>query len=199
MTDLRTRGRDTRDSILESARNELTRRGILGLRVADVAEGANTSVTSIYRLFGDRHGLLAQILGDIMEDIVQSTVEQFRLNLEGRYGLSLEDLVSALPFQFAFRDLNNKFRLQILAAATENEALERRLREVISRRHDMWREILAEVQTRMAPGQNFDSRVFFGLLFDLMPYASSHLGDRRMSHDDFVALLVDKLRVDPPR
>lgn len=195
MTELTTRGQETRDAILFSARQELTRSGILGLRVADVAEGANTSVTSIYRLFGDRDGLLAQVLGDIMEEIVLATVKRFKEAISSRRDMTVEDLVLALPFRFAFQDLNNKFRLQILAAATENSALEDRLRQVFTLRHDLWRDVLADAQSRMAPGHNFDERMFFGFIFDLMPSASSHLGDRKMSQADFVALLVEKLRV----
>lgn len=53
------------EAILVSARREIERNGIVGLRVADVATGANVSLTQIYRYFGDRDGLLARVLGDI--------------------------------------------------------------------------------------------------------------------------------------
>lgn len=52
---------DSRTRILASARTEIERRGILGLRVADVARGAGTSITLIYRHFKDRDGLLAAV------------------------------------------------------------------------------------------------------------------------------------------
>ena len=50
----------SRDAILASARREIERAGILGLRVADVASGANSSITQIYRFFKNRDGLLAR-------------------------------------------------------------------------------------------------------------------------------------------
>ena len=68
-TNQSTRVRQARESILRSARREIERNGILGLRVADVAEGANCSVTQIYRYFTNRDGLLAQVLGDIYEEL----------------------------------------------------------------------------------------------------------------------------------
>lgn len=197
MTELTTRGQETRDAILFSARQELMRSGILGLRVAEVADGANTSVTSIYRLFGDRDGLLAQVLGDIMEEIVNGTVEHFRRAIRNRQDMTLMDLALAIPLRYAFQNINHKFRLQILAAATENPALEERLRLVFENRHALWVEALQDARSRMAPGHDFDDRVFFGFLFDLTPYASSFLGSKRMGHDQFVKLLEDKLRTNP--
>ena len=58
-------GDDPRTLILRSARAEIEKHGILGLRVADVAANAHYSVSIIYRYFGDRDGLLAQVLGDL--------------------------------------------------------------------------------------------------------------------------------------
>lgn len=197
MTELTTRGQETRDAILFSARQELMRSGILGLRVAEVADGANTSVTSIYRLFGDRDGLLAQVLGDIMHEMVEGTVEHFRRAIRNREAMTLEDLALAIPLRYAFQNFNHKFRLQILAAATENLALEQRLRSIFAHRYDLWKEALAEARLRMAPGEDFDERVFFGFLFDLTPYASNYLGSQRMSLAEFTTLIADKLRANP--
>ena len=195
MTELTTRGQETRDAILFSARQELMRSGILGLRVAEVADGASTSVTSIYRLFGDRDGLLAQVLGDIMEEIVEGTVREFQRAIRKRENMTVNDLAEAIPFKFAFQSINHKFRLQILAAATENPALEERMRDVFARRHELWTHVLAEARLRMAPGETFDERIFFGFLFDLTPWASNYLGSQRMSPDEFKALIADKLRL----
>ncbi|MFN9954552.1 MAG: helix-turn-helix domain-containing protein, partial [bacterium] len=51
------------ERILRSAREQIAAKGILGLRVADVAAAAYSSVTQIYRYFGSREGLLARVLG----------------------------------------------------------------------------------------------------------------------------------------
>jgi AcrR family transcriptional regulator len=199
VTELTIRGQETRNAILLSARQELARSGILGLRVAEVAEGADTSVTSIYRLFGDRDGLLAQVLGDIIEEIIEGVVEQFRLNIRDRRNMTVRDLADSVPLEYSFRDVTHKFRLQVLAAATENPALAARLREVFVHKHVLWKEALSEVRRVMAPGEDFDDRIFFGFLFDYTPYSSSYLGSRRLSVEEFRELLADKLRVSRPR
>jgi AcrR family transcriptional regulator len=55
------------DRIRESALREVERNGIIGLRIADVAAGANCSVALVYKYFGDRDNLLAVVLGELYE------------------------------------------------------------------------------------------------------------------------------------
>ena len=180
--------------ILESARAELTKSGILGLRVAEVARGAGCSITSIYRYYVDRNGLLAQVLGDIMEEIVDNIVNEFLTTIRQHKSMTIDDLADAIPLKFAYQGNTHKFRLQILAAAAENPTLDERLTEVFNRRHDLWKSAVAEARTRMAPGEDFDDRVFFGFLSDLTPWASSYLGPRRLSLEELKQLIADKLR-----
>lgn len=63
---------DTRKLIINSARTQVDTRGIIGLRLADVAQGANVSIPLISRYFGSRDGLLAAVLGDWYEGFVQT-------------------------------------------------------------------------------------------------------------------------------
>ena len=70
----------TKGRIAASTLKEVRKHGILGLRLADVAEGANVSIPLIYKYFDDRDGLLAAVLGEIIErhfdeelDSIQST------------------------------------------------------------------------------------------------------------------------------
>lgn len=53
--------------IRASALAEIEKRGIIGMRVADVAAGANCSVALVYKYFGDRDGLLVEVLGELYE------------------------------------------------------------------------------------------------------------------------------------
>ena len=188
------RGDATREAILDSARVELAKSGILGLRVADVAAGAQTSITAIYRHFGDRDGLLADVLTVVYEDLTNTTIDEYEKRLADRDPLTIADLVDALPIPFDMANPVQKFRIQVLATSLENEQLRRRLREVMAHRHRRWRESLDGLHARMAPGEEFDERVYWALLFDYMPY-SSYLDDERMSTDDFRSFLVDKLRL----
>ena len=63
---------DSKTRILESARTEILKNGIIGMRVSDVARGADTSITLIYRYFVDRNGVLARVLGDMYDDFRMS-------------------------------------------------------------------------------------------------------------------------------
>ncbi len=52
---------ELRTRVLAAARQEVVDRGILGLRVANIARGAGCSITSMYRYFGSRDGVLAEV------------------------------------------------------------------------------------------------------------------------------------------
>lgn len=191
------RGEATRDAILDSARIELAKSGILGLRVAEVAAGAQTSVTAIYRHFGDRDGLLAEVLTVVYEDLTSTTVDEYEKHLADRDPLTIRDLVNALPMPYDVEHPIHKFRIQVLAAAAENQQLARNLRDVMKNRHQRWQESIRGLQARMAPGEEFDERVYWAVLFDYMPYASSFLDDEAMTPDEYRTFLVDILRTHP--
>lgn len=191
------RGEATREAILDSARVELAKSGILGLRVANVAAGAQTSVTAIYRHFGDRDGLLADVLTEVYDDLTTTTVDEYEKRLADRDPLTIRDLVDALPVPFDVTHPIQKFRIQVLAAAAENSSLAHNLRAVMRDRHERWQESIRGLQARMAPGEDFDERVYWAVLFDYMPYASSFLDDEKMSADDYRSFLADKLRIAP--
>ena len=65
----------SRERILAAARREVETKGILGLRVQDVAEEAKVSVPLMYKYFGDRDGLLAEVLGDMFEEFVLESID----------------------------------------------------------------------------------------------------------------------------
>ncbi|MGA0131874.1 MAG: TetR/AcrR family transcriptional regulator, partial [Ilumatobacteraceae bacterium] len=52
--------------IRRSALAEIRKTGIIGLRLADVAAGADVSVPLIYKYFGDRDGLIGDVLDDVL-------------------------------------------------------------------------------------------------------------------------------------
>ena len=72
----------TRQTILESARIEVDQHGIVGLRLASVAQRANVSIPLISRYFGGRDGLLAEVLGDWYEQGSVLRVEPSGMALE---------------------------------------------------------------------------------------------------------------------
>jgi AcrR family transcriptional regulator len=189
-----TRVQEARESILRSARREIERNGILGLRVADVAEGANCSITQIYRYFTDRDGLLAQVLGDLYEEILTHSSRAYRETLFRHDTISVDLIVESLPrvFDPAARR-GQQLRLQILAASVTNAPLRSRLEAITKAEARVWDEGLDEIERRLPTGESFDRRMFTMFLSNLLPYYRMLMGDEGYSQEEFQRFFRDKL------
>lgn len=185
----------TKNAILESARREIEESGILGLRVAEVAAGANCSITQIYRYFENRDGLLAAVLGDMYQEILDGSMTSYQSTLFTRHNLTVDDVVDSLP---TVLDDNLRrrqaMRLQILAAAVNNPRLERRIAEITQQQFVAWNEGLDELEKRLAPGETLDRRVFTMMLATTMPYYRVLMGDAGYTDAEFRQFLREKMR-----
>lgn len=186
---------DSLAAILASARREILKQGILGLRVADVASDANTSITQIYRFFRNRDGLLARVLGDIYDEQSQMSVEQYLARLSKDSALTINDLVSAVPIvmtedQIKFHEL----RLQILATSIHNKELNDRLKLCSQTLFEIWKSGLDKLQARMAPGEKFDERVFFMVFAQQNPYYRTLIDEKFFTPEEYKEFLIEKLR-----
>ena len=186
----------SREAILKSARHEIERAGILGLRVADVASGANSSITQIYRFFKNRDGLLARVLGDMYDVSTENAVEYFKTSIADIDPLTVDAIVAAIPYQLSPENMRaQELRLQILAASTTNETLRMRLETCTQRLIEMWNEGLDDIESRMAPGENFDRRVFIMMLALQNPYYRALFGENGFTEDEYRQFLRDKMRL----
>ena len=190
------RAEANRCAILRSAREEIESKGILGLRVADVAEGAHTSITQIYRFFKDRDGLLAQVLGDMYEEFHDRAVKLVVDALPKGSPLTVEMLVNALPSPTnAYSHRMHEHRMQIMAASVTNPDLKLRLTKVTEDTLVRWEKVLADFQSRMAPGERFD-REFIIMFFGLQnPYLWEIMGNKAFSEAGYRDFLLRHLRV----
>lgn len=180
--------------ILASARRNIEEHGILGLRVADVAEGAHSSVTQIYRYFGNRDGLLARVLGDVYEEFLRSGLEWMMEQLSRLDPLTVEGIVGCLPSPTDPRSVpNQEVRLQILAAAVNNEPLRVRLMDITQRLHAEWNEAIDYAESRLAPGTRLDRRVFMIALSMQMGYYRTLMGDKGFTEAEYRQYMVDKI------
>lgn len=190
--DERTEG--SKGSILRSARREIVENGILGLRVAEVAAGANCSITQIYRYFGDRNGLLARVLGDMYEEIVRGSTKAYQALVFTKDVITVNDIVDALPSMFEVGATENqRIRLQILAASVTNEPLRMRLEEITQAEAEAWDRGLDEAERRLAPGERFDRRVFTMVLATQLPYYRILMGEKGFTSEDFRQFLREKM------
>ncbi|MFZ9445709.1 MAG: TetR/AcrR family transcriptional regulator [Ilumatobacteraceae bacterium] len=187
---------ESEEMILRSARCEIERVGILGLRVADVASGANSSISQIYRHFKNRDGLLARVLGDMYDEFTLDVVRNYLARLEGKNPLTVDALVDAIPLQFGAGSMRSQeLRLQVLAVSTTNEALRLRLERCTSLLVAEWNAALDWIESRMAPGESLDRRVFLMVLALQNPYYRALLGEQGFTEDEYRDFLREKMRV----
>ena len=181
-------------AILESARREIELNGILGLRVAEVAAGANYSLTQVYRYFGDRDGLLARVLGDLYDEIITTGYDSYMSYMESLPVITLDDLVNSLPTPIAPNAMGyQEIRLQILATSVKNHALRERIENTSRDMHARWESGLDYVESKLEPGLRIDRRVFTIMLLVQTMYYRTLLGDVGFTVDEYRAFVREKL------
>jgi AcrR family transcriptional regulator len=181
-------------AILESARREIELNGILGLRVAEVAAGANYSLTQVYRYFGDRDGLLARVLGDLYDEIITTGFDSYMSYMESLPVITLDDLVNSLPTPIAPNAMGyQEIRLQILATSVKNHALRERIENTSRDMHARWESGLDYVESKLEPGLRIDRRVFTIMLLVQTMYYRTLLGDVGFTVDEYRAFVREKL------
>jgi AcrR family transcriptional regulator len=185
---------DPREMILKSARAEVEKHGILGLRVAEVAANAHYSVSIIYRYFGDRDGLLAQVLGDLYEEILDRTAKRLASSIPATGPLTVDQLIALAPKPSdAYTNPDLKLRLQILAVAATNPALETRLKTIAQARFKLLKEWSASTVARLPEGQVYDERIFFIVIVNQLLYYNTLLGDDAVTDEEYYQFLKDKV------
>jgi AcrR family transcriptional regulator len=181
---------EAKRAIVLAARQEIRISGILGLRIAAVAANAHYSASAIYRYFGDRNGLLAAVLSELYEELLDGRRAAIAKQFPAEGPLSIDDIVHLAPSPSEMADSEElRLRLQIMAVAATNPALEQRISEIAQRRFEEMRAFLRYLQSRLAPGQYFDERVFTVLLVNQLLYYNTLLGDHAADDESYYAFL----------
>lgn len=120
--------------IRESALAEIQKTGILGMRLGDVAAGADVSVPLIYKYFTDRDGLLAAVLGDVIERHFDEELSGINQLIEQiSTATKLDDVLLLMPRpDDAWRRERRWLRVEAKAAAREIPALAERIGHALS-------------------------------------------------------------------
>lgn len=185
---------DSRQLIVASTREELKRNGILGLRVADVAEGAHCSITQIYRFFGDRDGLLAHVLGDLYDEIISGAFDAYMEKIRQVDALTVDDLVMFMPSPSHPQSIQNQeIRMQILATSVNNPQLRQRIEAISKSVYSNWQGAVEEVQQKLPVGVRVDWRVVNIMLLVQNMYYRTLLGDEGFTDEEYRQFLKDKL------
>lgn len=185
------------ERILISARHEIEKRGILGLRIMDVARGADASLSLIYKYFNSRDGLLARVLGDMYEEILRQSYDAFMDKVNSRTSLTVRDIAEFLPqINDATYRKNQYMRLNILAASLNNEPLRIRLEDLTKKQHAMFDEGISAIRRHMSDGSDLDSRFFHIVLATQTMYYRELMGDTGFSREEYVDYVTKMLTRD---
>ena len=184
----------TEARILASARREVEMNGILGLRIMEVARGADASISLIYKYFSSRDGLLAQVLGDMYADIMQQSFESFMSKVTSRASLTVREVAEFLPqVNDAHYRKNQYMRLNILAASLNNEPLRIRLEDLTKKQHAMFDEGISAIRSRMSDGADIDERFFHIVVATQTMYYRELMGDVGFSREQYIDYVVKLL------
>jgi len=180
----------TKRRIVSAAREEVVARGVLGMRVASVAARAGCSITSMYRYFGSRDGLLAEVLIGLYEDSFEEQYTVVRERLGGTGALTIDDVVASIPlphYEHAKRD--HALRSQVLAVAGVNPILRSRLAESLAAKRTMLNTIIDDVQRRLPHGVTLNRDVLTVLVFNLNWQYNDLLGEHSVTNAQYTELL----------
>ena len=186
---------DSKTRILESARTEILKNGIIGMRVSDVARGADTSITLIYRYFVDRNGVLARVLGDMYDDFRLAFQTKVEAWLAVNDSISLEDFARLMPNPVEETKHARDFRLQVLATALENPELNERIKAVTTSTYRWMRDTIEANRHKLpVEERGFDARFMTVIMFNLMFVYYDLVDEDKISADDYRAMLVNQIR-----
>ncbi len=186
----------TKERILASARELIDRDGTIGLRVTDVAAGANVSVPLIYRYFIDREGLLAAVLGDWYDEFTTRYRAMIDNWIDSAPTITLEEFAQLSPKPKAGDNQKDReFRLKVLTTALENSRLRERVRATTRDSHQ-WLDSVLERGIPKLPEDDryFDRQIFTLLLFNVMYVFHDILDRDPVNDEDYVTFLVGLIR-----
>jgi AcrR family transcriptional regulator len=186
---------DSRQRILQATRARIKQDGIIGLRVSDISNDAETSITLIYKYYRDRDGLLAQVLGDMYSEFraeFQAKIEDW---LATKDSLTLEEFVYLMPNPEEETKYARDFRLQVLATALENPALHARIKSETTNMYRWMRDTIEANRHKLPEAdRGFDVRFFTVIMFNLMFVYYDLVDEDKISGNDYRQMLIAQIR-----
>ena len=188
-------GIQSRERILQATRARIKQDGIIGLRVADIAKDAETSITLIYKYYRDRDGLLAQVLGDMYAEFRAAFHTKIEEWLATKDSLTLEEFVCLMPNPEEETKHARDFRVQVLATALENPELHKTIKADTEAMYRWMRNTIEANRHKLpADDQNFDIRFFTVIMFNIMFVYYDLVDEDKISADEYRAMLIAQIR-----
>jgi AcrR family transcriptional regulator len=183
--------------IRASALTEIRKNGILGLRLADVAAGADVSVALVYKYFGDRDGLLAGVLGDVI-------VQQFEEELVGieklleslANGVNFDDVLRLMPKpDDKWRKERRWLRLEAKAAGREIPALAERIGRAMAEVEDATTELIKKARAKSGNKSTVPARtISWAIIAFSDGFTNSDIMPNRLDDENYLPFLTDMLK-----
>lgn len=181
---------EARSRIIEAAREEVLNRGILGLRVANIARIAGCSITSMYRYFGSRDGVLAEVLLQLYEESFAEIYAMVLERLGGTGPVVVDDVVACIPMPHSeTSQKQHEIRSQVLAVAGTNPILRTKLSASMRARRAMLSKVLDELEHRLPAEVKLDRDIFTVLIFNVNFQYNDLMGDDAVTNEQYAALL----------
>ena len=186
---------DSRERILIATRARIKQDGLIGLRVADVAKDAETSITLIYKYHRDRDGLLARVLGDMYSEFRASFHIKIEEWLATKDSLTLEEFVLLMPNPEEETKHARDFRVQVLATALENPELHKSIKAETEKMYRWMRDTIEANRHKLpVEDQGFDIRFFTVIMFNIMFVYYDLVDEDKVSADEYRAMLIAQIR-----
>jgi AcrR family transcriptional regulator len=186
---------DSRERILIATRARIKLDGIIGLRVADVAKDAETSITLIYKYHRDRDGLLARVLGDMYAEFRTAFHTKIEDWLATKDSLTLEEFVLLMPNPEEETKHARDFRVQVLATALENPELHKSIKAETEKMYRWMRDTIEANRHKLpVEDQGFDIRFFTVIMFNIMFVYYDLVDEDKISADEYRAMLIAQIR-----
>ena len=149
----------SRMRILSAARVQVEEKGIMGLRVQDVADAANVSVPLIYKYFGDRDGLLSHALVAMYDEFILRQIDAARAFFRSLEKPTAEHVANMLAVtRQNDRSMRRWINLQIMAASVEIPSLRKELGIIQMAILEQLSSLIDEVQMTLTGTTNAPSR-----------------------------------------
>lgn len=140
----------------------------------------------MYRHFGSRDGLLAEVLLQIYEESFDQQFDAVRRLLDGSGPISEDDVVDSVPLPHGgVSAKQHAVRSQVLAVAGTNPILRAKLGESLRTRRMLLGQLMNEIDSRLPDGVTLDREVLAVYVFNLNWQYNDLLGDWSVTNEQY--------------
>lgn len=174
------------ESILAAATEIILERGIVGLRIREVADRAKVSVSMIYRRFTDRDGLLDATVATFYETRLRGVVAQAQALAQKPDPITVDDLIDALPMpdRPGSRELTS-LMARVPALASENEIFRQRIQKIVEEQFPQLEQEIFTIIARLPKEHQFDPRLLTILILNQSWVFNDLRGSRRVGNEEY--------------